>query len=168
MRSLSAALTASLVLAVLGPATAEAALPAGGHSQQATARAVPTLHVRRQVTGLDHPWDVQPIGHGRLLFTQRDRATLSVWEDGHTRTVDFPSKQVWVSGETGLMSLAIDPKFAGNGRIYTCQGATPRAVGTRCTSSPGGSTTPRRGCGGSRSSSAGSPPAAGDTAGAGC
>ena len=127
MRSLSAALTASLVLAVLGPATAEAALPAGGHSQQATARAVPTLHVRRQVTGLDHPWDVQPIGHGRLLFTQRDRATLSVWEDGHTRTVDFPSKQVWVSGETGLMSLAIDPKFAGNGRIYTCQGGnTPR------------------------------------------
>ncbi|GAB3787355.1 PQQ-dependent sugar dehydrogenase [Nocardioides ungokensis] len=122
MRSISAALTASLVLAALGPATAEAALPAGGRSPQATARAVPTLHVRRQVTGLDHPWDVQPIGHGRLLFTQRDRATLSVWEDGHTRTVDFPSKQVWVSGETGLMSLAIDPKFARNGRIYTCQG----------------------------------------------
>ena len=129
MRSLSAALTASLVLAALGPATAEAALPAGAHSQQATARAVPTLHVRRQVTGLDHPWDVQPIGHGRLLFTQRDRATLSVWQDGHTRTVDFPSKQVWVSGETGLMSLAIDPRFARNGRIYTCQGGNTRGGG---------------------------------------
>jgi len=128
MRSLSAALTASLVLAAVGPAAASATPSAATHrayagrAQQASARAVPTLHVRRQVTGLDHPWDVQPIGHGRLLFTQRDRATLSVWKNGHTRTVDFPSNQVWVSGETGLMSLAVDPKFASNGRIYTCQG----------------------------------------------
>ncbi|GAB3763648.1 glucose/arabinose dehydrogenase [Nocardioides ginsengisegetis] len=89
---------------------------------RAAARSVPTLHVRKQVTGLDHPWDVQSIGHGRLLFTQRDRATLSVWQDGKTRTVKFPSDQVWVSGETGLMSLAIDPDFDRNGRFYLCQG----------------------------------------------
>ena len=29
---------------------------------------------------------------------------------------------MWVSGETGLMGLAIDPGFAENRRIYTCQG----------------------------------------------
>lgn len=83
---------------------------------------VPALVVRRQVTGLDHPWDVQPIGQGRLLFTQRDRATLSVWQDGVTRRVQFPSDEVWVSGETGLMGLDVDPAFAQNGRFYMCQG----------------------------------------------
>jgi aldose sugar dehydrogenase len=86
------------------------------------ARALPRLAVRRLVTGLDHPWDVQPIGQRRLLFTQRDRATLSVWEGGETRRVRFPSEEVWVSGETGLMGLDIDPGFARNGRFYMCQG----------------------------------------------
>ncbi len=86
------------------------------------ARALPGLVVRRQVTGLDHPWDVQPIGQGRLLFTERNRATVSVWEAGVTRRVEFPSDQVWVSGETGLMGLEVDPEFATNGRFYTCQG----------------------------------------------
>ncbi|HEY0950177.1 hypothetical protein, partial [Nocardioides sp.] len=64
-----------------------------------TARMVPGLKVRRLVTGLDHPWDVRPIGEGRLIFTQRDRATVSIWTGGHTRRVrGFPSSSVWVSG----------------------------------------------------------------------
>jgi aldose sugar dehydrogenase len=29
---------------------------------------------------------------------------------------------VWVSGETGLTGLAVDPDFADNRRVYTCQG----------------------------------------------
>ncbi len=83
---------------------------------------LPALQVKRVVTGLDHPWDVRPLGDGRLLFTQRDRATVSVCGDGRKRTVDFPSGEVWVSGETGLMGLEVDPDFADNGRFYTCQG----------------------------------------------
>ena len=35
---------------------------------------------------------------------------------------------MWVSGETGLMSLEVDPDFATTGRFYTCQGA-PTAGG---------------------------------------
>ena len=34
----------------------------------------------------------------------------------------FPSGKVWVSGETGLMSMEVDPGFASNRRFYTCQG----------------------------------------------
>ena len=34
----------------------------------------------------------------------------------------FPSEEVWVSGETGLMGLDVDPGFARNGRFYMCQG----------------------------------------------
>jgi glucose/arabinose dehydrogenase len=87
-------------------------------------RAVPALRVETLADGLDHPWDVKPIGGGRLLLTQRDRATLSIWEDGELREVDFPSRSVWVSGETGLMGLEVDPEVADNGRFWTCQGGT--------------------------------------------
>jgi len=116
MRSLIAAAVAALVIT---PAAAPAAAPASDRAERA---AYPALQVTRLVTGLDHPWDVRPIGDGRLLFTQRDRATLSLWEDGHTRRLRFPSSQVWVSGETGLMGLEVDPDFATNHRIYTCSG----------------------------------------------
>ena len=129
MRSLSAVLTASLTgLALLASgAPATSLIGDAQHARPAYApphRTVPRLHVTRLVTGLDHPWDVQPIGNGRLLYTQRDRATISVWKDGHSHRVRFPSSKVWVSGETGLMSLAIDPAFGRNGRFYTCQGGT--------------------------------------------
>jgi glucose/arabinose dehydrogenase len=87
--------------------------------------AVPALHVKRLVTGLDHPWDVRPIGAGRLIFTQRDRATVSIWTGSRKRVVkDFPSRSVWVSGETGLLGLEVDSGFATNHRFYTCQGGT--------------------------------------------
>ena len=98
--------------------------PSSDHTS-VSARQVPALKVRRLVTGLDHPWDVRPIGDGRLLYTQRDRATVSIWSGGHARRVrDFPSGSVWVSGETGLMGLEVDPSFASNHRFYTCQGGT--------------------------------------------
>lgn len=96
---------------------------------QARARSVPTLHITRMVRGLDHAWDVQPIGNGRLLITERDRARLSVWKNGAKHRVAFPGNQVWVSGETGLMSLEVDPNFARTGRFYTCQGGNTSGGG---------------------------------------
>lgn len=80
------------------------------------------LRVRTVIDGLEHPWDVKPIGGGGLLVTERDKARLSVVRDGERRTVRFPSANVWVSGETGLMSLAVDPRFKQNRRFWTCQG----------------------------------------------
>ena len=82
-------------------------------------------------TGLDNPWDAKRLPGGTLLVTERDRARLSVVRQGKRTTVEFPANKIWVSGETGLMSLAVDPDFAANRRFYTCQGGTP-AVGTTC------------------------------------
>ncbi|WP_248581036.1 PQQ-dependent sugar dehydrogenase [Nocardioides sp. InS609-2] len=73
------------------------------------------------MTGLSTPWDVQSLGGGRLLITERE-GQLSPWRRGTRRTVALPTDLVWAQGETGLMSLAIDPGFADNGRIYTCLG----------------------------------------------
>ena len=101
----------------VGPYVAASSTVAGP-----TARAMPTLHVRRQVRGLENPWDVQPLDDGRLLITERDSAHLLLWSGGSTRRVTFPSRKIWVSGETGLMSMEVDPRFARNGRFYTCSG----------------------------------------------
>jgi glucose/arabinose dehydrogenase len=84
-------------------------------------RGRPGLKVTRLVTGLDLPWDVQPLGGGRLLITERE-GRLSLWARGTRRTVPLPAGAVRAEGETGLMSLAVDPGFADNQRIYTCSG----------------------------------------------
>ena len=92
-------------------------------STAAPARPVPALRVRTVLDGLDHPWDVRRLPGAGLLVSERDRATLTLLEDDGTRRVlDFPSEEVWVSGETGLMGLEVDPDFRTNRRFYTCQG----------------------------------------------
>ena len=56
-----------------GHAVRAAAAP----SPRARGRALPSLQVRRVVTGLDNPWDVKRLPGGTLLVTERDRARLS-------------------------------------------------------------------------------------------
>jgi len=111
----------AIAVALAAPATpiphADAAPAPVVHRKQ-----LPKLKIQAVVRNLDHPWDVKTLPDGTLIFTQRDRATLSVFTRGHVKRVKFPSGSVWVSGETGLMGLEVDPQFANNHRIYTCQG----------------------------------------------
>ncbi|MDQ4051618.1 MAG: PQQ-dependent sugar dehydrogenase [Actinomycetota bacterium] len=83
---------------------------------------MPRLRVTKRVTGLSNPWDVKSLGNGRLMITERDSGRLLVVGKGGKRRVGFPSGKVWVSGETGLMSLEVDPFFRNNRRFYTCSG----------------------------------------------
>lgn len=80
--------------------------------------------MRKLVNGFRLPWDVQQLPSGSLLVTERNSAKLTRITHGERRRVGFPSEDVWVAIETGLMSLAIDPDFRTNRRIYTCQGGT--------------------------------------------
>ncbi len=130
-----------LALGTLALLLATPALPAAAHAPAPDARPdarpgaqerakFPALRATRVVTGLDHPWDVRPIGDGRLIYTERDRATVSIWANGRKREVrGFPSGQVWVSGETGLMGLDVAPGFARNRVFYTCQGGSTGGSG---------------------------------------
>ena len=103
------------------PTAADA--PAAGPPRTA---AFPTLAVRRQIGGLVDPWDVQQLPQGRLLVTERESRHLIRWRAGHKRVLHFPSQRVWASSETGLMSIAVDPGFRHNRRVYTCQGWVTR------------------------------------------
>jgi glucose/arabinose dehydrogenase len=97
--------------------------PSGTPGAAATrAAAFPALHVTRRVRNLALPWDVQRLPRGRLLISERDNRRLILWRAGRKRVLRFPSSRVWVSGETGLMSVAVDPRFRHNRRVYTCQG----------------------------------------------
>ena len=87
-----------------------------------TSDRVPELDVEVVNDELDHPWDVADIGEDRFLVTERDRAVLSLIEGGERREISLEDNDIWVSGETGLMGLEVDPGFAENRRIYTCQG----------------------------------------------
>lgn len=138
MRALLGALALALVAPAVSGSAASAAednvgfgppLPPSYTVSGPTPRAMPTLAVRRQVRGLENPWDVQPIGDGRLLITERDSAHLILWANGDKRRVRFPSNKIWVSGETGLMSMEVDPKFERNNRFYTCSGWQKRGGG---------------------------------------
>ena len=116
-------LTAVSLALVVGLAVVPVTASASPVPAPVTDRAAPPdLRVRTVVGGLQNPWDVQSIGGGRLLVTERDRARLSLVQRGKRRTVRLAGARVWVSGETGLMSMAVDPRFATNRRIWTCQG----------------------------------------------
>ena len=87
------------------------------------------LRVQTLIRGLDHPWDVRALPGGRLLVTQRDRRVMTVWRAGHRHRVRFANRRIWVGVESGLMGLEVDPAFASNRRIYTCQGWRRRGGG---------------------------------------
>lgn len=103
-------------------ASSAASAAAGPVQHEGLRRPAPRLRIRTVVGGLENPWDVQHIGRARFLVTERDRARLSLVAQGRRRTVAFPSRSVWTSGETGLMSLAVDPRFGRNHRFWTCHG----------------------------------------------
>ncbi len=93
----------------------------------ATAAVIPDLTVTTQVSDLTIPWDVQVLPNGRLLIGERG-GRLVTWKSGATKRVNLPTR-IWASGETGLMGLAVDPKFVENRRIYTCAGGYKAAGG---------------------------------------
>lgn len=109
----------------LNPSGSASAPPSSSTTPPAllpTSDRVPDLDVEVVNDELDHPWDVADIGEDRFLVTERERAVLSLIADGERREIPLVDNDIWVSGETGLMGLEIDPDFADNRRIYTCQG----------------------------------------------
>jgi glucose/arabinose dehydrogenase len=117
------ALAAGLLLAVPPSAADPTDGPGPGAAPAARAQA-PALRVRTVVRGLEHPWDIQQAPGGRIVVSERDRARLSVVRAGKRRTLADLSGRVWVSGETGLMSVVVD---ADRRQVWACHGARTRS-----------------------------------------
>ncbi|HVM04125.1 MAG TPA: PQQ-dependent sugar dehydrogenase [Acidimicrobiales bacterium] len=90
--------------------------PGGG------AGGAPTITVSTVVGGLDLPWDVAFTPDGTMLLTEK-AGRLSAFVGGSVRRLATVG-DVFTGSESGLMGLAVDPDFAANRRIYTCQAWT--------------------------------------------
>ena len=112
---------AALAAGLLATVPPSGAGPAPAVRAASVEQRAPQLRIRTVVGGLDHPWDVQQAPGGRLVVSERDRARLSVVRHGKRRTLANLSKKVWVSGETGLLSLAVD---AGSRTLWACHGSS--------------------------------------------
>ncbi|HEX2177387.1 MAG TPA: PQQ-dependent sugar dehydrogenase [Nocardioidaceae bacterium] len=97
---------------------------------EARAAAAPALRVRVVMRNLDIPWDTAFLPNGAMLVTERSRKRILLrMPRGRVRVVARNPRGIWASGETGLMDLAVDPRFRRNRRFYTCHGANRRGGG---------------------------------------
>jgi glucose/arabinose dehydrogenase len=125
MRTLAALVVIALLLtgctdaAVTDPPASPGAPPSGS----ASPAGAPALHVAVVADGLDHPWDVVQAPDGTLLIDERSGGFTAVLPDDAVRQVRADLDDLFARGETGLMGLALDPGFAGNRRLYSCQGS---------------------------------------------
>ena len=86
----------------------------------ASCRPEPQLTVTTVVSGLSNPWDISFAPSGDMFFTER-AGRINVRTAAGTRRVLATPSDVRAIGEGGMMGIAVDPAYASNRRIYTCQ-----------------------------------------------
>ncbi len=84
----------------------------------------PALEVEELVDGLSIPWGLDFAPDGTMYFTERGGGWYSLAPPytGTPTAITYRGDDLYVNGETGLLDLVVDPNFATNRRVYTCQG----------------------------------------------
>ena len=91
------------------------------------------LQVTTLAEGLDMPWGLAFLPDGRLLITEKHLGQLQILgTDGKLSGPIIGLPAVVGADQGGLLGVAVDPKFAGNGLIYWSY-AEPAADGTNNT-----------------------------------
>ncbi len=112
-----------VVTAVLGGALCASATLAGGAPAATGAADPPPLDVRVVQAGLQHPWALTFLPDGSMLYTQRDRLSVTLRDpQGRSTVVLSRPAGMWSGGETGLMGIEKSADFARSGVFYTCHG----------------------------------------------
>jgi glucose/arabinose dehydrogenase len=100
------------------------ALALGTAGLTACETAPPTLTAQTLVGGLSHPWGLSFTPSRSIIWTERGGRIMRRRTNGAVNQLAANLSDLRVSGETGLMGVAVDPRFNANRRIYTCQGWT--------------------------------------------
>ncbi|MGW9265193.1 PQQ-dependent sugar dehydrogenase [Gordonia terrae] len=103
---LTAAVSAALVGALVSASAADAA---------------PALRVTTVADGLSIPWGVVVAPDGTVLTGERSGRFVAVRPGGQRVNVRADLSRIFAQGESGLMGLAIDPRFEQTRRVYSCQ-----------------------------------------------
>jgi glucose/arabinose dehydrogenase len=69
------------------------------------------------VAGLDTPWAVEFAPDGRIFITERP-GRVRIVKDGHLLEEPWFTIDIARGGESGLLGLALDPRFEQNGFVY--------------------------------------------------
>jgi glucose/arabinose dehydrogenase len=77
-----------------------------------------SLAVTSVVGSLNRPWDIAFTPDGTMLFTEKS-GQINALISGSKVTMHDPVDSI-ISGEGGMMGMAVDPNFASNRRIYVC------------------------------------------------
>ncbi|MDQ5854813.1 MAG: PQQ-dependent sugar dehydrogenase [Actinomycetota bacterium] len=99
------------------PVTGGSAVPPGAPS-------APEIRVDVVAAGLEHVWDIGFLPGGSALITERSariRLLSSTRPGAPVTDVAAELGDVYVTGEGGLMGLAVHPDFAQTRRFTTCQ-----------------------------------------------
>ena len=83
----------------------------------------PTLTVTTILSGLTHPWDLQFMPDGNFVFTERNGKIEALVGASDVRLLAQPA-DTFISGEGGMLGIAVDPNFSTNRYIYTCMDST--------------------------------------------
>lgn len=76
------------------------------------------LKVETVAKGLDHPWGAAFLPDGRLLVTERAGSLRILAKDGTLSEPLAGVPKVQVTGQGGLLDVALDPDFAQNKLVY--------------------------------------------------
>ncbi len=77
-----------------------------------------TFKVELVADGLENPWSVVFLPNGDALITERPGRLRSLSGDGRLSEPIEGVPEVFARGQGGLLDVAIDPAFAGNGLVY--------------------------------------------------
>lgn len=91
----------------------------GGSSNHNGTTDAGDLQAETVVSGLDHPWGLAFLPDGRMLVTERSGTLRTVDASGQNLSVPITGlPAVVVSGQGGLLDVALDPSYATTPWIY--------------------------------------------------
>jgi glucose/arabinose dehydrogenase len=76
------------------------------------------LRVTEQVEGLVHPWGLAALPGGGWLVTERPGFLRRIGTDGRVSAPLAGVPEVYVSGQAGLLDVAVSPQFAADSLVY--------------------------------------------------
>lgn len=76
------------------------------------------VRIEAVAEGLEHPWGLAFLPDGRMLVTERPGRLRIVSAGGVIGEPVAGVPEVFAEGQGGLLDVALDPGFAGNGLIY--------------------------------------------------
>lgn len=107
-----------IAAALSGALLAVAACSSEAQNVSEIADASGPVDVEIVADGLAHPWGLALLPDGAMLVTERNGGVVRISAAGEKTQVSGGPEDVLQSGQSGLLDIALDPRFGENGLVY--------------------------------------------------